>query len=208
MPKRVSDESRLKGLRGQWCVAKNRRGKRVLFKIVRAGAHQVFLARLRNGRSVGKFKHDDCIVMQGSLHELPHPILFQAIRNLACINLHCLNLTAWNPPAARVLRAWRESKFTPRTQRAHLGDLSRDTIVKIATYVAVECRYETEDISNNKTEDVAGTERERELSYVERFPIPIPMWVSSHEPSRKWGSARDKARKEEIEERTEHWTGE
>ncbi len=160
MPKRVPLNPLFKRMRGRWCVARNWRGKRALFKIAHASAregrtclsdasHQVFLARLSVGKGAGKFKRGEYIIMGGLLLGFSPPILFQGTESLAGIGRSPLNLEAWDPPAARVLRAWRESRFTPRTQQARLGDLPRDIIESIAVHTAVACQDETGDITEN-----------------------------------------------------------
>ena len=161
MPKFVAADSLFKRMRGQWCVVRTRRGKRALFKIVRVSAregsrclsdatHQVFLSRLAVGKGVGKFKRamSEYIIMGGVALQSSPPILFQATESLAGLGNRrgFLDLEAWDPPSARVLRAWRESQFTPRTQETHLGDLPRNMIEAIAVHTAVMCQDETADI--------------------------------------------------------------
>ena len=161
MPKFVATDSLFKRMRGQWCAVRTRRGKRALFKIVHAGAkggnlclsdasHQVYLSRLAVGNGVGKFKraNTEYIIMGGeALQAFPH-VIFQATESLAGLgnSRGFLNLEAWDPPSARVLRAWRESQFTPRTQETRLGDLPRNMIEVIAVHTAVLCQDETADI--------------------------------------------------------------
>ena len=168
MPKFVAADSLFKRMRGQWCVVRTRRGKRALFKIVRVSAregsrclsdvsHQVFLSRLAVGNGVGKFKraNTECIIMGGEALQSSPPILFQATASLAGLGngRGFLNLEAWDPPAARVLRAWRESQFTPRTQETRLGDLPRNMIEVIAVHTAVMCQEETADIIEDDEEE-------------------------------------------------------
>ena len=168
MPKFVPVDSLFKRMRGQWCVVRTRRGKRALFKIVRMSAregnlclsdasHQVVLSRLAVGKGVGKFKRaiTHNIIMGGEALQSSPPILFQATASLAGLGngRGFLNLEAWDPPSARVLRAWRESQFTPRTQEPRLGDLPRGTIEAIAVYTAVMCQDETADIIEDDDDD-------------------------------------------------------
>lgn len=152
-------ESAFKRVHGQWCVARTWHSKRALFKIVRKdgsrclsdASHQVFLARLSVGKGVGKFKIGEYIIMGGTLLLSFPPIFFQATESLAGVGRSPLNLQPWDPPAARALRAWRESQFTPpdAQQRLRLGDLPRDVIEVIAVHTAVACQDETGDITDN-----------------------------------------------------------
>lgn len=168
MPKFVPVRSFFKRMRGQWCFVRTRRGKRALFKIVRMSAregnlclsdasHQVLLSRLAVGKGVGKFKRANTqyIIMGGEALQSTPPILFQATKSLAGLGNHrgFLNLEAWDPPYARILRAWRESQFAPRTQEPRLGDLPRNAIEAIAVYTAVMCQDETADIIEDDDDD-------------------------------------------------------
>ncbi len=162
MPKRVWVNPLYKQFRGRWCIARTWRGNRALFKIVSMGmrrgrsclsdvSHEVFLARLSVGKSVGKFEYGHHLIMGGLLLPGLPSVIFQATESLAGISAAPLNLVEWDPPAARVLRAWRESKLrlppTEDVQRqVRLGDFPREVIESIAVYTAVACQDEIGDI--------------------------------------------------------------